>query len=101
MNIKRQMANDEEKGGLTTQPNVATVEEERERTIWRSCCFRCDRSVILYATKTVFSGAVLAFAMFNIISNTDPCRDLSFSTSLIGLIAGSYVEQGSQAMNKK
>ena len=101
MNIKRQMANDEEKG-LTTQPSVATVEEERERTVWHSCCgLRCDRSVVLFATKSLFSGVVLAFAMYNIISNHDPCKDLSFSTGLVGMIAGSYIEQGSSQMLKK
>ena len=88
---------DEEKG--LTQPSVATV--EAERTVWHSCCFQCDRSVVLYATKTLFSAIVLGFAMYSILTNEDPCKDLSFSTGLVGLIAGSYVEQGSSQMLKK
>ena len=91
------MTNDEEKG---LRPSVATVVEP-ERTVWHSCCFRCDKSVVLFTTKTIFSGAVLAFAIYNIVSNEDPCKDLSFSTGLIGMIAGSYIEQGSFQILKK
>ena len=92
------MTDDEEKGVLTTQPSVVS---EPERTVWHSCCFRCDKSVVLFATKSLFSGVVLGFAMYNIVNNSDPCKDLSFSTGLVGMIAGSYIEQGSSHMLKK
>ena len=71
------------------------------RSTWQSCCFECDREVVLYFTKTAITVSILAFAMFRIASNTDACKDQAFENSLIGLIAGSFIEQGTQRMLKK
>ena len=71
------------------------------RKTWQSCCFQCDREVVLYATKTFITITVLVFAMARVITNTDACKDMSFPTSLIGMIAGSVIEQGHARMLKK
>jgi hypothetical protein len=80
-------------------PSEAAAVEPR--STWQSCCFECDREVVLYFTKTAITVSILVFAMFRIASNTDPCKDQAFENSLIGLIAGSFIEQGSQRMMKK
>ena len=67
---------------------------------WKSCCFECDREVVLYATKTLITMTVLGFAMYRIASNDDPCKDLSFPTGLICTVLGSYVEQGQRMIKK-
>ena len=79
-------------------PEGDTKEEELEEPrLWRSCCLECDRSIVLYATKTIFSGIILGFSMYIIILHSDdPCKDLAFPTGLIGAILGSFAEQGSQ-----
>ena len=71
------------------------------RKTWTSCCFQCDREVVLYATKTVIQMGILVFAMYRIGSNNDPCKDMAFPTGLICTILGSYIEQGHQKMVKK
>jgi hypothetical protein len=71
------------------------------RKTWQSCCFECDREVVLYMTKTLMTVSIMAFAMFRITSNTDPCKEQSFEHGLIGMIAGSFIEQGHQRMIKK
>jgi len=83
-------------------PNeAAAVDDTEPKSTWRSCCFECNREVVLYFTKVTITVAILALAMFRIASNTDPCKDQAFENSLIGLIAGSFIEQGSQRMIKK
>ena len=84
------------------QPNEAAVDDtDTARRTWQSCCFACDREVVLYVTKTAVTVSVLVFAMYRIVSNTDPCKDLSFPTGLICTILGSFIEQGHQRMMKK
>ena len=80
-------------------PNEPAVDPSRKT--WQSCCFACDREVVLYFTKTLITVSVLGFAMYRIASNTDPCKDLSFPTGLICTILGSFIEQGHQRMIKK
>ena len=88
---------DEEKQGLSKNPTI----QESKRRIWHSCCFECDRDVVMYSTKTIFSASILAFSMYIVLTNTDPCKDLAFPTGLIGAILGSFAEQGSQRMSSK
>jgi hypothetical protein len=76
---------------------AATTSETR--VIWQSCCLNCDRDVVMYLSKLLFSLTILTFAIYTVLSNDDPCRDLSFPTGLIGTILGSFVEQGSQRMS--
>ena len=85
---------EEEKTTLT----LKTKETEKE---WHSCCFSCDKTVVLYMTKTAFSAIILSFAMYIVLSNDDPCKDLAFPTGLIGAILGSFAEQGHQRMTKE
>ena len=56
---------------------------------------------MLYATKTAITFSILAFAIVRILVNKDPCKDMNIENGLIGLIAGSYIEQGHQRMVKK
>ena len=76
-------------------------DDDVNRKTWQSCCFECDREVVLYMTKTLITVSVLGFAMYSIASNTDPCKDLSFPTGLICTILGSFIEQGHQRMKNK
>ena len=71
------------------------------RKTWTSCCFECDREVVLYMTKTFITVAIMTFAMYRIAANDDPCKEQSFEHGLIGMIAGSFIEQGHQRMVKK
>jgi hypothetical protein len=68
--------------------------------VWRSCCLNVDKAVVLWATKTFFTASILFFAGFSFLSNEDPCRDMSFQTGLIGMVAGSVVEQTSRMMQE-
>ena len=63
--------------------------------LWRSCCLICVRELVQYFTKTAFAGAILAFACTMIATDDNPSDSplLSWYTSMIGLIAGSYIEQ--------
>ena len=78
-----------------------TFEVDISRKTWTSCCFECDREVVLYMTKTSITVATMIFAMYRIASHNDPCKELSFEHGLIGMIAGSFIEQGHQRMVKK
>jgi len=88
---------------LSIEPKTTTdaFDVDVTRRTWQSCCFACDREVVLYVTKTAVTVSVLVFAMYRIASNTDPCKDLSFPTGLICTILGSFIEQGHQRMIKK
>jgi len=67
-------------------------------TRWRSSCCDCDKEVALYGSKLVISLIILAFAMYQIIVNDDDCKDMSFPTSLIAAILGSFTEQAYQKL---
>ena len=71
------------------------------RKTWTSCCFTCDREIVLFATKTAVQFMILVFAMYRIVKNADPCRDMSFPTGLICTVLGSYIESGHQRMLKR
>ena len=82
---------------LEEQKSLKTDNEKnKQNEVWHSCCFECDKQVVVYATKTIINIIVLSFGMYQIISNEDPCKDMSFPTGLICTILGSYVEQGMQ-----
>ena len=78
-----------------------TYDVDVSRKTWTSCCFECDREVVLYVTKTAIQVGILIFAMYRIASNNDPCKDMAFPTGLICTVLGSYIEQGHQRMVKK
>ena len=88
---------------LSIEPKATTdaFDVDVTRRTWKSCCLECDREVVLYMTKTVITLSIMIFAMYRIASNDDPCQEQSFEHGLIGMIAGSYIEQGSQTMVKK
>ena len=87
---------------VSIEPKIeAAFEVDLTRREWSSCCFKCDRSVVLYMTKTMITISIMIFAMFRIASNDDPCKEQSFEHGLIGMIAGSFIEQGHQRMVKK
>ena len=67
-------------------------------TRWKSTCCDCDKEVALYGSKLVISLIILAFAMYQIIVNDDDCKDMSFPTSLIAAILGSFTEQAYQKL---
>ena len=78
-------------------------ETPAEPRIWRSCCFDCDKEVAQFITKTLFAGAILAFACIQIATSAEPAADplMSWYTSMIGLVAGSYIEQSSSTTRVK
>ena len=78
----------------------ATTEEPRH--VSTTCCLECDRDLVKFFTKTVFAGAILGFARVMIATDDDPGESplLSWYTSMIGLVAGSYIEQTTN-MNRK
>ena len=76
-------------------------EQEDIQQVWKSCCLICDKTVVLYTTKTLFNAVILGFSMYMVLTNKDPCKDLSFPTGLIGAILGSFAEQGSQHMTRR
>ena len=82
------------------EPDAAA--EAEKRRVWRSCCLECDREVAQFITKTIFAGAILGFACIMIATDDDPGDSplLSWYTSMIGLVAGSYIEQ-TTTMNRK
>ena len=92
---------DEKRDDVIIHASPDVYVDDVTRKTWQSCCFECDREVVLYVTKTMITVSILAFAMFSIASNTDPCKDMAFPTGLIGMIAGSFIEQGHQRMAKK
>ena len=77
--------------------------KETTRIIWRSCCLECDRSVVQFVTKTAFAGVILGFACTMIASDDNPSDSplLSWYTSMIGLVAGSYIEQAANMTRKE
>ena len=85
----------------TKEEAEATTEEPRR--IWRSCCLECDRELVKFITKTVFAGSILGFACAMIATDGDPSNSplLSWYTSMIGLVAGSYIEQSSNMQGRK
>ena len=74
-----------------------------EKRVWRSCCFDCDKEVAQFLVKTIFAGAILAFACIQIATSGEPAADplMSWYTSMIGLVAGSYIEQNTSTRLKK
>lgn len=65
--------------------------------LWQSCCIKCDKQVVQYVTKTFFAVCILGFTCIQIANNTDPCNPLlTWYTSLVGMIAGSYIEQSTK-----
>ena len=88
---------------LSIEPKTTTdaFDVDVTRRTWQSCCFECDREVVLYMTKTLITISIMVFAFYRIASNDDACKEQSFEHGLIGMIAGSFIEQGSQRMVKK
>ena len=68
------------------------------RRVWQSCCLKCDKDVVLYASKMLFSVGILAFSMWSIATEQNECKDMGVYFGLIGLVAGSVVESGSSNM---
>ena len=67
--------------------------------IWTSPCgLQTDARACRYITKSIFSAITLGFCFFGLVTNDDPCSPLlTFYSSTISLIAGSYLEQGSSS----
>jgi len=84
---------------LSNIPKPAPPGPSPNNTRWRSSCCDCDKEVALYGSKLVISLIILAFAMYQIIVNEDPCKDMSFPTSLIAAILGSFTEQAYQKLS--
>jgi len=87
------------------EPEAETEAETTEETrrVWRSCCMECDRQVVQFIVKTIFAGSILGFACIMIATDADPTNSplLSWYTSMIGLVAGSYIEQGTSMQGRK
>ena len=86
--------------------NMTKAEPEADaetRHIWRSCCLVCDREVAQFITKTIFAGAILGFSCIMIATDDDPGDSplMSWYTSMIGLVAGSYIEQAGSLQSRK
>ena len=58
---------------------------------FKSCCFECDKELVLYLGKMVISGSVLAFS-FIMLQN--PANDVAFYTSTISLLLGHFLNSG-------
>ena len=81
---------------------IAPRENENKKEIWRSCCLDMDKQVVLYTTKTIFSGIILGFCLIQVAKIDSSCHPLiSWYTGLIGTVLGSFVEQSSHKMYKK
>ena len=84
-----------ETGGRPNTGGRPKGEGEIEPTRWESCCFSVDKEVVQYSVKTLFSGVILTFSLYKISVINSSCHPLiSFWTGLVGMIAGSLVEQG-------
>ena len=67
-------------------------------TVWESCCLRTDARMCRYITKSIFAFSILAFCATGLLTTRDPCSPLlTFYSSTISLIAGSYLEQQSSS----
>ena len=79
-------------------PQVANDDIDPTLRVWQSCCLKCDKDVVLYASKMLFSVGILAFSMWSIAVEENECKDMGVYFGLIGLVAGSVVESGSSNM---
>ena len=77
--------------------NIERHKMEFEENNVYSCCFSkngtTDRRVLEYCSKTAISFSILAFSFIMIARNKDPCSPLlTFYSSLVTLILGSYIK---------
>lgn len=87
---------------LQTIETLATTANPVPEPAWRSCCFSCEPRVLIYFTKITFSAVTLLWALYMISSNEDACNpNMSWYTGLVGMVAGSYIEQGSHIVKRK
>lgn len=87
---------------LQTIETLATTANPVPEPAWKSCCFQCEPRVLIYFTKITFSAVTLLWCLYMISSNEDPCNpNMSWYTGLVGMIAGSYIESGSNAVKRK
>ena len=71
------------------------------RRVWHSCCLICDRDVVVFVSKVLFSASILCWSMWSIAVETNDCKDMGVYFGLIGMVAGSVVESGSARMMPK
>ena len=64
------------------------VENEKIKTVWKSCCFEIDKRMVQYFTQTVIIVSIMIFCCNRIIV-LDSCEGgqfISLLTFLIGII---------------
>ena len=85
------------KRSLSGRTLMAYKISERDK-VWESCCLRTDARMCRYITKSIFAFSILAFCATGLLTTDDPCSPLlTFYSSTISLIAGSYLEQQSSS----
>mgnify|MGYP003135240789 CR=1 FL=1 len=65
---------------------------------FKSCCFECDKELVLYFGKMIISGSVLGFS-FIMLQN--PANDVAFYTSTISLLLGHFLNSGGLGKKEK
>ena len=65
---------------------------------YKSCCFDCDKELVLYIGKMTISMSVLGFS-FLMLQN--PANDVAFYTSTISLLLGHFLNNPISKKDKK
>ena len=63
----------------------------QEPKIWRSCCLRVDKSIVVYFSQLTIGILVLVFASIQLIEAKFECDKSSPYLSLISFVLGTYV----------
>ena len=57
---------------------------------WKSCCFMCDKRVIVFASQLLISVTVLVFCMFQLYRSKS-CEHDALYSSVLTLVLGCWL----------
>ena len=60
--------------------------------IWRSCCFRLDKRVVVFSSQLLISLMIISFSLFQLTKN-DTCEHQQIYIGLLTMILGVYLPQ--------
>jgi len=69
-----------------SRPRVATAPQKA----WRSCCFMCERSFVVFITQTLLGMSILAFCAHQLSGVDYDCNRATPYWGLVGTICGFF-----------
>ena len=85
---------------VVVTPVVDQVPLDEGGMPWKSCCFMCDKRVIVFASQLMISTTVLMFCMGQLYTSQS-CEHDALYSSVLTLVLGCWLPSPTRSLGKK